>query len=314
MKLTFSILWFDDNPDFLDSLDLNPLEAAIGSWGFVPAFQPVNTPEEFKKRSPFKEFDLIVVDYMLGNHPHGEEFIKDLRGHGIFTEVIFYSNAPSTELWEAIYKNQLEGVFVSNRQGITDKIEKVGRQAVHKILDLNNMRGIVMAEVGEIDLILESILRGGISRINPGMQKKVYENFCKRASQQAEQNAAKLKEFTANPDIEGLISLSDSNKRWATCRSVLKRHEQFKGEKLDSYGADVLWPRNCLAHGTPKAVDAGYVFTFQGKPYKFDDAIALALRQTVMKYRKIFEEIDAKLSAAAAGEPQKPDDSSASGV
>src|SRR5205809_3443436 len=162
MKLTFSLLWFDDNPEFLESLDLDPLEETIKSWGFVPTIEFVSSAQAFRNHSPFKHFDLIVVDYILGSHPDGEEFIKELRNHGVFTEVIFYSNVPSTELWEAIRTSQLKGVFVANRQGIADKIERVARQSVHKVLDLNNMRGIVMAEVGEIDLLLESILWTGI--------------------------------------------------------------------------------------------------------------------------------------------------------
>src|SRR5579864_4719794 len=184
MKLTFSILWFDDNPTFVDSLDLEALKNAIKSWGFVPVIKFVHTPEDFKLYSPFKEFDLIAVDYKLGEHPHGEEFIRDIRGHGVFTEIIFYSNVPSTELWEAIRAAQLEGVFIANRQVIADKIEKVGRQSVNKILDLNNMRGIVMAEVGELDVTLEAILREGVSGLDESGQGKVFRGFHERASQQ----------------------------------------------------------------------------------------------------------------------------------
>lgn len=303
MKLTFTVLWFDDNPTFVDSLDLDSLQAAIKSWGFVPVIKFVHTPEEFKLYSPFKEFDLIAVDYKLGDHPHGEEFIKNVRSHGVFTEIIFYSNVPSTELWEAIRKAQLEGVFVANRQAITEKIEKVGRQSIHKVLDLNNMRGIVMAEVGELDLALESILRDGISGLDGKAQDKVFEGFHERASQQALEAVAKLKEFETNPTVEALILLADSAKRWMSFQSILKRHASLTDEKvkMGNYQKDVLWPRNCLAHGTPGQDGEGYVFTFQGQQYKFDDTVASALRQTIMVYRDLFDAIKVKLSVKAAG-------------
>jgi hypothetical protein len=304
MKLTFSILWFDDNPTFVDSLDLETLKNAIKSWGFVPVIKFVHTPEEFKLYSPFKEFDLIAVDYKLGEHPHGEEFIRDIRGHGVFTEVIFYSNVPSTELWEAIRNAQLEGVFIANRQVIADKIEKVGRQSVNKILDLNNMRGIVMAEVGELDVTLEAILREGVSGLDENGQGRVFKGVHKRASQQAAEDGEKLKTFQGNPTVDALISLAtDSAKRWMCFVSVLKRHADLldEREKIGDYQKEVLWPRNCLAHGIPEESEAGVVFTYQGKAYKFDDTVALELRQTIMGYRERFDAIKIKLSARSTG-------------
>ena len=304
MKLTFSILWFDDNPTFVDSLDLDALKNAIKSWGFVPAIKFVHTPEDFKLYSPFKEFDLIAVDYKLGEHPHGEEFIRDIRSHGVFTEIIFYSNVPSTELWEAIRTAQLEGIFVANRQVIADKIEKVGRQSVNKILDLNNMRGIVMSEVGELDLTLEAILREGLSDLDKSVQGKIFKNFHERASQQAAGDLEKLKQFEATPSVDDLISLAaDSAKRWMCFVSVLKRHADLvdEREKIGDYLKEVLWPRNCLAHGTPEQSETGFLFTFQGKQYKFDDAVASELRQIIMGYRERFDAIKIKLSAKSAG-------------
>jgi hypothetical protein len=304
MKLTFSILWFDDNPTFVDSLDLDGLKNAIKSWGFVPAIKFVHTPEDFKLYSPFKEFDLIAVDYKLGEHPHGEEFIKDIRSHGVFTEIIFYSNVPSTELWDAIRNAQLEGIFIANRQVIADKIEKVGRQSVNKILDLNNMRGILMAEVGELDLILEAILREGVSDLDDEAQGQVFKGFHKRASKQTTDNWEELKKFEAAPTIDALISLAnDSAKRWMCFVSVLKRHADLPDERenIGDYLNEVLWPRNCLAHGIPEQAADGFVFTYHGKQYKFDDAVASELRQAIMTYRDRFDAIKIKLAVKGSG-------------
>ncbi|HEY2169397.1 MAG TPA: hypothetical protein VGJ30_07205, partial [Candidatus Angelobacter sp.] len=217
----------------------------------------------------------------------------------------FYSNVPSTELWDAIRNAQLEGVFIANRQVIADKIEKVGRQSVNKILDLNNMRGIVMAEVGELDLTLEAILREGLSGLEESAQGKIFKGFHERASQQADENVEKLKRFEAAPSVDALISLAaiDSAKRWMCFVSVLKRHADLmdEREKIGDYLKEVLWPRNCLAHGIPEQSETGFLFMFQGKQYKFDDTVASELRQIIMGYRERFDAIKIKLSAKGSG-------------
>src|SRR4029077_1794136 len=166
MNIRYRILWFDDTDEFFQSLDRDPFESEVKSWGFVPEFEVVKTAAEFMAKKPFDMYDLIVVDYNLGDAtPHGEEFIKRIRGHDIFTEIIFYSASPSGTLWDAIYKNQLEGIFVSDRAGILQKLERVAHQSVHKVLDLNNMSGVVMAEVSDMDLLLDGILRFGIGEL-----------------------------------------------------------------------------------------------------------------------------------------------------
>ena len=65
MKIEYSILWFDDDEDYIESVDLDPIKDAIESWGFTPNIVMVSNPEDFMKNAPFKEFDLIAVDYNL---------------------------------------------------------------------------------------------------------------------------------------------------------------------------------------------------------------------------------------------------------
>ena len=139
MRLNFSVLWFDDSEDYFDSLDLEPLELGVSSWGFSPDIKKVTTPEEFNSHSPFETFDLIVVDRNLEDYPDGQEFIVGLRNNAIYTEVIFYTVGNASDLWDVIREKQIEGVFVSHRSDILMKILTVGRQSIRKVLDLENM-------------------------------------------------------------------------------------------------------------------------------------------------------------------------------
>lgn len=292
MKITFSILWFDDASEYFESLDLDSLKEAISSWGFSPVVKLVTTPDEFMAHEPFHEFDLIVVDYNLEEYDkHGQEFIKKIRDHGIYTEVIFYSANRVSDLWDAVREKELEGVFVSGRTGVLTKIENVAEQSVRKILDLENVRGIVMAEVGNIDLKLESILHVAIGGLSEVEQDKIFTKYIERIVGQAESNIEKVKGI-GERSLEGLLMHCDSNKRWSLFRSVSKKHPSIDLGEFGDYAEEVLGPRNYLAHGRPeKQGDGSFLFKHNGNDYAFDEVVSADLRNKLQMYYGKFERI-----------------------
>jgi hypothetical protein len=293
MRLVFSVLWFDDSEDYFDSLDLDPLREEISSWGFSPQIEKVTTPEEFSSRSPFAIYDLIVVDRTLEGYPSGQEFIADLRSHSIYTEIIFYTAGNVSDLWGAIREKELEGVFVSSRNDILSKIMRIGRQSIRKVLDIENMRGIVMAEVGELDLLLDQILVSGIESLQEEHKNSIFTKFYEGAIEQSNQRNLKLEEFMKNPEPNGMLIFCDSDKRWANFNRLGKHHSKLRGRpKIDDYAREVLQPRNFLAHGRPELhQERGYVFRYQGKEFIFDETVSLELRKKILKYKEIFSSI-----------------------
>ena len=214
MKLSFSVLWFDDTEIFFDSLDVDWLKNEIENWGFSPDIQLVTTPEQFVSFSPYQKIDLIVVDKNLEEYGEGQDFIAKLRNHAVYTEVIFYTAGNASALWDAIREKELEGVFVSNRGTILQKISKVGRQSIRKVLDLENMRGIVMAEVGQLDHLLDEILMMGLSGLSGESLGVVFKKFHKEAEKQNVEFGERLSGFINSPDVSEMLDMCDSNKRW----------------------------------------------------------------------------------------------------
>ncbi|MEW6029240.1 MAG: hypothetical protein AB1554_07125 [Chloroflexota bacterium] len=292
MKLTFSILWFDDTEDYFGSLDTDGLKAEVLSWGFFPDIMLVTTPDKFLSHSPYKEFDLIVVDRNLEEYGEGQDFIADLRNNAIYTEVIFYTAGNANDLWDAIREKQLEGVFVSNRSNILSKISKVGRQSIRKVLDLENMRGIVMAEVGEIDHLLGEIIMVGIGSLPHELQKTIFDKFHKEAAKQNQESSDRLTTFIANPSIDEMLDMCDSNKRWENFNRLWKHHDKLKKEdKFGDYKSEVLDIRNILAHGKPEFRDGGYLFRHRGREFFFNDEASNELRKTILSYKRAFSSI-----------------------
>lgn len=298
MKLSYSILWFDDTEEFFDILDIDGLKSEISSWGFFPNIKLVTTPEEFWGYKPFEKIDLIVVDRNLEEYGEGQNFIADLRDHSIYTEVIFYTAGNASDLWDAIREKQLEGVFVSNRSVVLSKIYKVGRQAIRKVLDLDNMRGIVMAEVGELDHLIGEILAVGISRLSSELQDTVFRKFHKEAEKQNREFGDRLAAFIQAPVLGEMIDMCDSNKRWENFNRLWKYHDNLKNkEKIGDYKVEVLDVRNALAHGVPEVTDDGYLFRHRGKEYFFNDESSGNLRKSILKYRQDFTNVLAMIKA-----------------
>lgn len=304
MNLNYRVLWFDDNREFFESLNIATLYDTIRAWGFEPSIEFVETPDAFMKEAPFTAFDLIAVDFNLALHEqHGGDFVRGIRENGTFTEVIFYSNSPSGDLWNAIREKELEGVYIANRQGVIDKIERVGYQTVRKVLDLNNMRGLVMAEVGELDHALDAVIRKGFAIISAEQGQEILDAFLAKANKNATEHKEKLDAFKDKPDVDAMLALCDSNKRWECFGRLRKKLVQLRAQTIGDFVGEILSPRNFLAHGTPEIIDRGFRFNFNGKSYDFNEDVALALRQTILKYKKQFGEIDA--SIAEPGAPQK---------
>lgn len=292
MNLNYSILWFDDDKDFFESLDKEPIETEIASWGFSPKIVPVHNANDFNKHTPFDKFDMIVVDFKLGED-QGDKFIQDVREQEVYTEIILYSFSESSDLWKAVHDQKLEGVFVTHKSGIERKLLRVARQSVRKVLDLENMRGIVMSEVGDLDALLEDIFIHAMNGITQDQKNNVFDRFHKDTNKQVEQHQSALSAFKNSPSIEKLLELCDSNKRWKNFNRVKEHHALLKSQNLaGDYVQEILWPRNCLAHGIPERRDDGsLLFSFSGKVYPFDDNASQDLRKKILDYKNAFTEI-----------------------
>lgn len=298
MKLQYKVLWFDDSEDLLDSIDWDYLNEQISEWGFIPQFTKVTTATDFIAQSPFQEYDLIVVDFNLEEYGHGQDFIKQVRDQEVFTEIIFYSSGSTVQLWEAVRSHELEGVYVANKPAIIERVLKVGKQTLRKVLDLENMRGIVMAEVGDLDLQLDKILATAMSSLEPDTQEIIFERFHAAVDKQHAGHKASLDQFKEKPTVESLLSLCDSNKRWQNYRRLMKHHELLNNTVLGDYVAEILRPRNFLGHGIPVlSEDGSCIFKYQGNEYKFNDAESKALRLKIIEYKTRFASLQNALTA-----------------
>jgi len=295
MKLKYSILWFDDDEDQIESHDFEDLAGIIHSWGFDfdrPVI--VNTPEEFMGKAPFLDFDLIVVDYNLGDDvTHGDDFIKSLRDQNVYTDVVFYTGGSLADLWDGVREKKLEGVFLSNVDGIIPKVIRVAKQSVKKIVDLENMRGIVMAQVGDLDQDLKQFLLVGFSKLEENKQAQIFKKFIENGIRRGKKISGEIDLLSKGPTIEGMLDLCDSSfPIWSLSRSTCNRHPSLKDIDISNYEDEVLKPRNALAHGVPRVGEGG-VQTFLHRDYefKYTEEAAEKIRHDLKKYKGLFTDM-----------------------
>lgn len=295
MKLKYSILWFDDDEDYIESVDLDPIKDAIESWGFTPNIVMVSNPEDFMKHAPFKEFDLIAVDYNLeAFDEHGENFIQKLRQHDVYTEVVFYSANRSSELWDAVRDKELEGIFIASRTagGEITKIINVARQSVHKFIDLNNVRGVIMAEVGNIDEQLDMIAQSFFNHLDTAERVSLINHYIEEVCSQNSKRSEKISKLEGSEDILSLLENLESAKKWNVCQTISKKSHELNVNAVGDYQTEILKPRNFMAHGIPELQkDGSLLFKHYGKKYIFSDEESILLRQKLQYYSVQFDEI-----------------------
>jgi ribosome-binding ATPase YchF (GTP1/OBG family) len=127
--------------------------------GFELEINEILTFEQFKETVGFeslKDYDLLLVDLNLDDNESGDgnKIIEEIRNNDIYTEIIFYSSHYE-HLINLLKENRTEGIFTSERNQIDTKAKKIIDVTLHKIQDVNNLRGLIMAEVAELDILKE---------------------------------------------------------------------------------------------------------------------------------------------------------------
>ena len=148
MDLEYNILWVEDNEDWVISIE-DSIQEIVKEYGFVFSKKLISGKKE---GIDYNGYDLILMDFNLSNTT-GDTIIKDIRNFDVLTDVVFYSEHKSNILKNKVMENNLEGVYYANREKtqFLDKVKRIIQCTIKKVQDLNNLRGLVMAEVSELD-------------------------------------------------------------------------------------------------------------------------------------------------------------------
>lgn len=292
MTLDYKILWIDDHEDFFRNHE-DFIKEHLEEKGFEAQIIKHKSLHDYLEHDDNKaeqiKYDLFLVDLNLDNGHTGNEIIEKIRSNKVLTDIIFYSTNLA-DVRRSVNDNNIEGVFVTsrNQDDFEEKVTDVIDVTIKKVQDVNNLRGLIMAEVAELDRIKERILvqystiksdRSIESYILEKL-KKSYDDNLKKVESHAEKSITEI--------IDNLYV--DSDKK---ARAVKKINSSFDES---AYRVSILKKRNFFAHieESDGVDERGIVCKVIGD-IPFTEENCINIRKEIKKYKGILTAIEKQL-------------------
>lgn len=317
MKLKYKILWIEDEVKSILREEKQIKKYLEDDYGFECNDNDVIIKDfdEFENefvednqgiksvKNNINEFDLLLVDLNLGEDGQtGDILINLIRESKVYSEILFYSSNYE-ELRSKLDQHFIDGVFTSNRDELEDKIKRLINVTIKKVQDVNNLRGLIMAEVAELDIMKEEIIYKASLKIQDKELEKYTLKKIQESGKSNQSNATKKLADISNITFTSLfekIGFVDSNKKAMTLGEALDRlkitEPASKETFTQPYIDNILYKRNMFAHVKEDDGNDG-----EGNPCKvikdipFTEANCVAIRKEIKKYKELLRDIEQKL-------------------
>ncbi|WP_319542719.1 response regulator [uncultured Pseudodesulfovibrio sp.] len=253
MKLEYKILTIEDEETWFNVTVKRPLSEYLSDKGFMPKIEREDG-SNFSDTMADPSIDLILMDYNLAGGGNGANLINSIRELNVFTEVLFYSGKED-EMREEARKLRLEGVYFCNRTEVGKRAQDIINFAMDKVGQTNAMRALIMSEVANLDMTINSILKEGKPKLDAEKLSKFKDNIVGKIHEQQFENMEKIETWVKqDPTIIDEIlddRFFDSAKKAMALSSLAKAKGGVpKALKTThtKYQSEVLKERNTLAH------------------------------------------------------------------
>ena len=255
MRLEFSLLIVDDDPDGIEQA-IHILSEHLETKGFVLKKSILEdlSEEGIRKLTPSqgRNYDLVMVDYRLGQDDkdrNGAALARELRQRLPYVDMVFYSSDPVPRLLAHLSNYKVSGVFAQEREELSETLIGLADTVIGKVADLNHMRGITMAEVAEMDILMKKTL---VCVFRSNDQRIVGEMLSagKRKQKNMEKN---LKQLESHINKSNLFDIVNNNQLFSSVDiyRAIRKLAEFLPEKLPeplkflkSYEEDIIQKRN----------------------------------------------------------------------
>lgn len=309
MSLQYNILWVDDRKENYQTLEIDKeLILYLKELFFEPHIYMYESVEEAEENMGQRRYDVIFSDFNIGEKKDGKDFIADIRNRNVNSEILFYSakQTPPAMSMDRISFLRLQSD--SSYEELKNKMKSVIDLTVEKLSDLTNLRGLVMAEVSELDNKMEQLISDyfiiedekEMKLRRDFFDKKIVKNVEESTKQKLERVDCKQKTCKHkwhNKSIQEIISSIDfesSKKALAIDLLVEKLTYDFKGGQFyDTYLNEIIFKRNDLAHSY-SVIEKGeeILKTKKHGPQKFTKNDIANIRRDIKKYHLIFNDLD----------------------
>lgn len=303
MTLTFSLLAVDDQPETISGA-VHLLRDHLRDRGFrldekAIDFDDTSSLINYESGA----YDLVIIDFNLGGiDKDGLEEAKNFRKKNLYNEMIFYSGQEELSgLRSKLSKAAVDGVFLSTREDLGEALIGVADIVIGKLTNVNFMRGIAMAEVAEIDMVmlktLIDVFRDDSNDDQKELTTHVTEKFKKHKAGLFKRTKERLEEHTLLNilgDDKGTVSSSELCLLIGWIDDKIKVLDRESYRDID-YAGKVLAPRNNLAHRVEERVDGGppvlRSLNKKKPPVTINEEWMIDYRNTLLKTREDIKSI-----------------------
>ena len=308
MKLAFQLLVIDDQPDTAESA-IGLLEDHLRDRGFdldrtyrtqPPDLSAQALRDFVQSQGHGRPYDLVMVDFGLGQDYTGAMAAADLRAVLRYTDMIFYSSNSTINLLDLLAERKVQGVFVATRMELDTALIELADTIIGKVADITHMRGIAMAEVADMDTIIQELLVQVFQLNHPDIDA-VANRTMKKLKNSMKNEVTKIcreleEKGLSNVVAEGELSLSRKyNALQRLAKLLLHTGRAPELNVLNSFGGEIIQTRNRLAHVREDLDGNGNVILRSirpgGDPDIIDDEWMTAFRQNLRKHRDSLETI-----------------------
>lgn len=302
MRLDFNILWVEDNPGNVQS-QRERIELLIEKEGFRLQAKFASSVDEatgYLSDDIYGDhIDLVLMDYDLGAGKKGNEGLAAVRNIFQYKDIIFYSSQ-AQDLQAIVAKDQVQGVFCSTREELTNTVDGLFETLVKKVLDIDHSRGIVMGATSDIDHCVIDCLTlsfdNGSNELRTSALKTISRHV-KEKQKSYKKNLDKLAAVKHLSELESLHFVYSSLDKLRLLKSILKS-AKLHTDRLDDisrYMNETLPRRNDLAHVRVRSEGfSRKLFNSSGDELTSEQM--KSLRQTLLQDQNLFERLSEQLN------------------
>lgn len=289
MQLEYRILWFDDQQQAIKPF-VDRIHGVVARLGFEPMIDlriiTADVVDPLANLPAQNEVDLVLMDWKLGGGHDGADLARKLRQSYRDTDIVFYSSESAATLRELIFKQGIDGVFCSMREHLTERATGIVQGQLRRVLDLNHMRGIVMAATSDLDQGMVACLELVQKILHPGdvaavfaqaVASEIAQALRKKADEvEALGNKGKIAKLLREPAFGSALRLRILQDEVAKLADRLT--EPHVLEHLGRYHEEIITPRNDFAHRKAEIKDGKMVLEGRDQPFDHETMKGLRLR------------------------------------
>lgn len=300
MRLDFNALWVDDQPSTIKSY-ADRLSMSMKRDGFelkVTSATSVKEAVAHVSGSVFGDlFDLVLVDYDLGQGPTGDIALRDIRNLLNFKELIFYSANSAGRLKRLAFDQNVEGVFCTSRNDLVQTALGVFEALIKKVLDVDHSRGIVLGATSDIDHIVHDALLCVHDKLDGTKKGEMLGLIHGKIDEKLSAMAKRATDAKTGGTMGDALELYDLVTAFDKLRLLMDVLDKANPEekdirtKIGRYTADVVPKRNILGHVQMVMTKSGRVLRSRDGKKELSESDLRDLRRELIEHRDNFHEL-----------------------